>query len=536
FSKYNLYVGNKFDTGSRTPISTSSPEYGKQNSLALGDKGTPVYGTLNYTDSITAINNYVTYLNTTFNLHVTGRAITLKELEDPIGCRDLTGSGINHGCSKEKNPLVQYEWVTNTTYWTGATSGNNVYIVGGDGFFKAVATTNQDNRGARPVIIVPATEIKSPDYVVPSTSYPSSWDDKGVFSEYYEDAYAKLKTMSTEEKVGQLLVMSYTTQEDAVNAVSNYNVGGVLFFEDAFTGKTVSQVQEMTSSLQVAANIPLMMAVDEEGGRVVRISPNLNLVSEEKNKYPNLFFTNSNNKNAWKLASTLYTESGNNFNLIIQEEQVRNNLLKKLGINMNFAPVVDIATPPAYISDRSFGNNPELVAQYAEAVIGAGKGSGVSHSLKHFPGYGNNQDTHSSSSVDETSMEDLKNIHLVPFVAGINAGANSVMISHNTVAALDKANPASLSYPVHSLLFDELGFTGIAITDDLSMKAISENVTNQYVKAFTAGNHILLSSDQYATAYNEILKAVNDGNIPMTDLNKRVFKILAWKYYNGMLS
>ncbi len=536
FSKYNLYVGNKFDTGSRTPISTSVPEYGKQNSLALGDKGSPIYGTLNYADSIKAINNYATYMNSTYGLHVTGRAITYDELVNTIGCQDLTGSGINHGCSMEKNPSVKYEWVTDTTYWTGATNGDNVYIVGGDGFFKAVATANQDNRGARPVIVVPALEIKSPDYVVPSGSYPSSWDDNGVFSEYYDKAYATLKTMSTEEKVGQLLVMSYSTQADALNAIQNYHVGGVLFFDGAFTGKDEAAVKQMTSDLQVGAKVPLAMAVDEEGGRVVRISPNLNLVSNEVAQYPNIFYTNSNNKNAWKLSSDLYKDSGNNFELIKQETVVKSSVLKRLGLNVNFAPVVDMAVEGSYISDRIIGLDANGTGEYAQAVINSSKGTGVSYALKHFPGYGNNGDTHGSSSIDNKTKEELMNNDVIPFKMGIEAGAPMVMIAHNTVVSIDANNPASLSYPIHEILFEELGFTGLAVTDDLNMDAIKNNITNQYIKAFTAGNHILLSSSAYATAHNEILTAVNSGNIPMTDLNKRVFKILAWKYYIGILS
>lgn len=545
FAKYNLYVGKEYASNSKgATISTSDPLYGKQNSLALGDHGSPVYGTLKYTDAVIAVNNYVSYLTNTFGINISsGRLITPSELSG-LGCDanryiNDTSAYKNWGC--EYPGYSNYSWVLNSTYWAESTS-SKIYLVGGDGFYKPLDRTsaqesNSNARGARPVIVVPATEIKSPDYIVPSTSYPSSWDDNGIFSEYYDQAYEKLKTMTTSEKVGQLLIMSYNPSDPtkADTAVQKYHVSGVLFFENAFTGKTISQVQEMTSSLQAQAKIPLVLPVDEEGGRVVRISPNLDLVANEVAQYPNLFYTNTNNKNAWKLASDLYTESGNNFNLIVQEEQVRNNLLKKLGLNMNFAPVVDIATPPAYISDRSFGDNPELTAQYAKTVIEAGKDSGISHSMKHFPGYGNNADTHSSSSVDETSMEDLRNIHLVPFIAGINAGAESVMISHNIIAAIDKNSPASLSKGVHDLLFDDLGFTGLAITDDLGMSAVGTKYPKQYLQAFQAGNHLILTNINFDDAHTEIMNAINDGTISMDELNKRVFKVLAWKYYKGLL-
>lgn len=536
FSKYNLYVGNEYASNANgAAIKTTDPLYGKQNPLALGDKTTPRYGTLSFADSQTAIKNYANYLNQTFGLTTTGRSISYDELIQTIGCvyGFVNSNKENRGCSPTDNPSVKYDWVTNTTYW-GSANGSKAYLVGGDGFFLDVSSvTNATNRGARPVIVVKASEIKSPDYHV--SSVPKDWNDNGIFSEYYEKAYQKLKTMSNEEKIGQLLVMSYTNQSSALNAIQNYNLGGVLFFESAFTGKTITQVQNMTSELQSKSKIPLLLPVDEEGGRVVRISSNTNLVAEELSKYPELFFTNVNSKNAWRLASDLYAASGNNFDLIIKEEQVRNNVLKKLGLNFNFAPVVDIANPPAYISDRSFGQSAELTGEYAKQVVTAGLGSGVSHSLKHFPGYGNNSDTHSSGSIDETSLEELKNTHLVPFIAGINAGAESVMVSHNTVAALDKEYPASLSEKVHNLLFNELGFTGLSITDDLSMSAVGNNYEKQYLKAFQAGNHILLCSSSYVTAYTEILTALNAGTITQKELDKRVFKVLAWKYYNGLL-
>ena len=527
-SKYNLLVGSN--------TSTTDANYGHQDPTALGDKTNPSIGALAFgttndyatSDVKPHVDNYVNWLNTTYGINATGRLIENDELIE-VGCQ----LGVSQGCGKVFNK--HYEWVTNTTFYTatkGATA-DRIYLVGGDGFFGSSAVSNFTSRGVRPLIIVPKDKVNlTPPVIVP----PAEWYDYGIFSDYYNQAYQKLKTLTLEEKVGQLLVASYTNTSTANNAIQNYNVGGILFFENAFTGKTDAQVQSMTSGLQANAKVPLMMAVDEEGGRVVRISPNANLSGSLTSQYPNFFFTNVNSKTAWKLGRTLYEESGNNFDLIRQEEALRNNLLKTLGLNMNFAPVVDIATPPAYISDRSFGSEPELVAEYAKEVVKAGKNSGVSHSLKHFPGYGNNADTHSDTSVDNTSMEELQNTHLVPFKSGIKAGAETVMVTHNIVAALDKNLPASLSESVHNLLFNDLKFTGLAITDDLSMSAVGNKYSNQYLKAFKAGNHILLTSTSFATAHSEILNAVASGDITQDELDKRVFKVLAWKYYTGLLN
>jgi len=526
-AKYNLLVGSN--------TNTSDANYGHQDPTARADKINPVIGTIEFgttneysTSKVKPfVDSYVSWLNSTYGINATGRLIENDELIE-VGCQ----LGVSQGCSATYNK--HHEWLLATTFYTG-TKGegtDRIYLVGGDGFFGASSVTNATNRGIRPLIIIPKDKV---DIAPPNTVVPAEWYDYGIFSEYYNQAYEKLQTLTLEEKVGQLLVASYTNTSAANNAIQNYHVGGVLFFEDAFTGKTMAQVQSMTGGLQANAKVPLMMAVDEEGGRVVRISPNANLVSAETTQYPNLFFTNTNNKTAWKLGRTLYEESGNNFDLVKQTEVVRNKVLKNLGLNMNFAPVVDIATPPAYISDRSFGSEPELVTKYATEVIKAGKNSGVSHSLKHFPGYGNNSDTHSDSSVDNTSMEELQNTHLVPFKAGINAGAETVMVTHNTVAALDTSLPASLSESVHNLLFNDLKFTGLSITDDLAMAAIGNKYSKQYLKAFKAGNHILLTSTSFATAHSEILNAVASGEITQDELDKRVFKVLAWKYYNGLL-
>lgn len=549
FSKYNLYVGNEYSSGSAKAIATTDPLYGKQSALALGDKGSPIYGTLNHTDAVNAISNYSTYLNSTYGLHTTSRPISKDELVGIVGCVEgfKNSNGENRGCSPIENPSVKYEWVTNTTYW-GSASGTGAYLVGGDGYFGVVGSASLSNntfRGARPVIVIPASEIKNPDYVVDDkTKYPESWNDNGIFSEYYEQAYEKLKTMTTEEKIGQLLVVSYSNgnPSDAEKAIQSYHVGGVLFFADAFEGKSEAQVISMTSSLQAKSKIPLMMQVDEEGGIVTRMARNTNLVSSELQTYPNLFktYTRTINNvttsfNGFKSPSDLYKDSGYNFELVKQETQVKNSVLKRLGLNINLAPVSDIADSSSYIYPRTLGQDAVTTGEFVKTVVENSKNSGVSHSLKHFPGYGNNSDTHTSSSVDETSLEELKNKHLVPFVSGINAGVESVLISHNIISALDKDNPASLSYAVHSLLFDDLGFTGLAITDDLSMNA-SSGISNTYIKAYTAGNHILLTSDKYATAYSEILEAVQSGNVSLSDLNQRVFKVLAWKYYVGILS
>lgn len=388
------------------------------------------------------------------------------------------------------------------------------------------------------IMIVDGHGTKDSPYIlkakkeVDASRIPVDYQDDGVFSDYYVDAYRKLNKMTLEEKVGQL-IMAHHNQANAVEGVIKYNLGGYTYFEADFLGKTEEAVKKMIADEQAASKIPLITAVDEEGGRVVRIASNTSLVSEEKSKYPNLFYTNTNNKNAWKLSKDLYTQSGNNFDLIKQETIVKSGVLKRLGLNVNFAPVVDMAIEGAYISDRVIGLDANGTAEFGKTVINTSKGTGVSYTLKHFPGYGNNSDTHTSGAIDNKSLEELMNNDIVPFKEAINEGAEAVMLSHNTVVAIDANNPSSLSKPMHELLTNDLNFTGIIITDALDMGA-TKDIEKKFIKAINAGNHLILVQ-KYADAYNELLDGVHSGELSEELVDKLVFKILAWKYYKGIM-
>lgn len=359
------------------------------------------------------------------------------------------------------------------------------------------------------ITVLAENEIK-----ISTVNIPESYQDNGIFKDYYGQAYQRVQAMSLEEKVGQLLVVRYNASTILSDALKNYHIGGTTFYAVDFNGKTEEQVKEMIDNLQKGADIALITAVDEEGGRVVRVSSNPNLANE-----------------VFKAPMEIYEQGG--MEAIKEDTIKKSSLLNNLGLNMNFAPVVDIASETSYIYPRTLGQTPEVTGLFASVVINASKGSGVSYSLKHFPGYGNNADTHSSSSTDETSMEELQNKHLVPFKIGIENGAEAVMIAHNIVSAIDKTLPASLSKPVHDLLFNDLHFTGIAITDDLDMDA-AKDIEKNYTKAIQAGNNIILCSN-YQDAFNEIIESVNDGNLEEEMITKLVFKVLSWKYYKGLI-
>lgn len=340
------------------------------------------------------------------------------------------------------------------------------------------------------------------------------WQDNGIFSNYYTQASQKLQTLTLDEKIGQLLLVRFS-DENTIENLKKYKFGGYLFFEKDFKEKTEKQVKDRATQLQNASNIPLLMAVDEEGGTVVRISSNSSLT-----------------KSPFKSSMELYQLGG--FDRIEQDTIEKSHILNNLGINLNLAPVVDISTNSKdYIYKRTLGKGAELTSIYAKVVINASKKTKVSYTLKHFPGYGNNKDTHSGVSIDNRSYEDIFNYDLSPFRAGIEAGAEAILVSHNTVINIDKNNPASLSLNIHNLLRNELGFTGIIITDDLDMQAVS-NDDETAVKAILAENDLIITTD-YKNSIESIRKALQEGRIKQSLIDKLAFRILAWKYYKGLM-
>ena len=342
---------------------------------------------------------------------------------------------------------------------------------------------------------------------------PNEYNDNGIFKEYYKDAYKKLKEMTIDEKISQLLIVHYP-ESNQTTIQNKYQFGGFIFFEKDFKGKTKDEVISMINNLNNVSKIKILTAIDEEGGKVSRISSNKNLVDTP--------FLSS---------QELYQKGG--FNLIKEDVVKKSSILNSLGLNLNLAPVVDIANPSDYIYARTLGQNAFYTSVYAEEVIKSSKNTGVSYTLKHFPGYGSNIDTHKTGSVDTKSYEDILNNDLVPFIKGINAGAEAIMNSHNTVISIDPDNPVSLSSKAHEILRKDLNFTGVIITDDLNMKAL-ESIDNIEVKAINAGNDLLII-DNYEKAFNNIKNGINNKLVSEDKINRVVFRILAWKYYKGLI-
>lgn len=349
---------------------------------------------------------------------------------------------------------------------------------------------------------------------VSSDEENTSRSNSGIFSKFSTLAENKVKSMTLDEKIGQLLLVRYP-DSGAKEAVEKYKFGGFVFFEKDFADKTEEEVINMIKEVQNVSKIPLLTAVDEEGGKVVRVSSNPNLASTK-----------------FSSPRDLYLAGG--FDLIEEDTKTKSELLSNLGLNVNLAPVVDVSVNSSdYMYDRTLGENTALTSTYAKTVINASKNSGVTYVMKHFPGYGNNADTHNGTVLDNRTFSEIETNDLPPFEEGISAGAEAILVSHNTVVNIDSSNPASLSPSINSLLRSNLNFTGVIITDDLSMGAVS-SIDNAVVKALLAGNDIIMVTD-YEKSVQEIKDALNNGTLSEDIIDEANRRIISWKYYKGLM-
>lgn len=327
-----------------------------------------------------------------------------------------------------------------------------------------------------------------------------------------------ISNMTLEEKVGQMFYVR-CPDEDAVKQVSEYNIGGYILFGRDFDGKTRDEVINDIQSYQDEADIPLLIGVDEEGGTVVRVSSN-----------PNLRET--------PFLSPKDTYSNGGWDAIEQDANDKADLLLSLGINVNMAPVCDMTSDEyGFMYDRSFSSDVDMEDRYVRTVVETSKAKKLGTVLKHFPGYGNNSDTHTGIAYDDREYSEFENTDFKPFYQGIESGADCILVSHNIVNCMDSEYPASLSQKVHNILRNDFKFDGVIMTDDLIMDAITE-FTGDEAAAVTAakcGNDLLCCSS-VETQYPAVLEAVQNGEIPESQVDASVKRILKWKQNLGIFN
>ena len=329
--------------------------------------------------------------------------------------------------------------------------------------------------------------------------------------------------MSLDEKIGQMILagISGTTMDtNTQNIISQYKVGGIIFYKDNLVnpGQTVQLVNQMKSEND--SNLPLLLSVDQEGGRVTRLPGGL------VNFPPNHQIGAVNNPEfSYKVGTILGKE------------------LKAFGLNLNFAPVLDVNSNPnnPVIGDRSFGNNPEIVSKLGIQTMKGMQSQNIIPTIKHFPGHGDTSvDSHLELPIVNKSLEELKKLELIPFERAIENGADVVMVAHILLPKLDGKYPASMSKVVMTdMLRGQLGFNGVIMTDDMTMGAITDHfdIGRAAVESIKSGSDIILVGHGYNNVVqiiSSLKTAVQNGEISEQRINESVARIMALKRNYGI--
>jgi len=319
-----------------------------------------------------------------------------------------------------------------------------------------------------------------------------------------DEITAMLNQMTLREKLGQLIIVAMPSKSRATTLIEDYNISGFIFFGADIT--TIEEIQQLTTDLQAAAAIPLFIAVDEEGGRVSRVG---RLFSE--NIGTALSMAQSGAQNVYE-----------NYRTIGER-------LALLGFNMNFAPVADIWTNPSntVIGDRAFGREPAEVAEMVIAAVEGLQSVGILPILKHFPGHGDTyEDSHDYLATYRHDWERFENVESVPFRAGLQAGAEGVMVGHIATPLLTEDDlPAVFSeYLLTEIIRNTWQFDGLIITDALDMRGLTNNFSTEdiVISTFLAGADILLMPPNPEQTIETLLQAYENGVIPAEIFEERL--------------
>lgn len=319
-----------------------------------------------------------------------------------------------------------------------------------------------------------------------------------------------IDNMSLEEKVGQIILVRYSA--DTAAKASQYHFGGYTLYAVDFAEETPESIQAKLEKIRTNSLLPPFFAADEEGGSVIRISK----------------YTAFSDSPLPALGSDEAKGDIKGFAAKMAE------VLKKGGINLNLAPVADVAENESdYIYDRTCREGYERTGEIIGELVRELNGRNVISCLKHFPGYGSNVDTHTGITFDGRTKESFEGKDFIPFKAGINANVPMIMVNHNIVGAYNDKVPASLAPEIHQSLRD-MGFKGVIVTDDLGMGAITKYSDSPYADAVLAGNDLLCTSDG-ANCYEAVLEAVKSGVISEDRLDESIYRILRVKINYGIL-
>lgn len=369
--------------------------------------------------------------------------------------------------------------------------------------------------GATPA---PGGDTPAPELVSPTPTPTPTPEPTPEPTPTLSPAEQLLAGMTAEEKVWQLFILhpsqlteTGTLLTDAEGVAEILPAGGIIL--DSTNLESEAQTLALIADLQALSEIPLLVSVDEEGGTVARVGPALGMTTLNSMFHYRAEGTDRARENARALAEGLAS----------------------LGFNVDFAPVADVWTNPAntVIGARAYSDDPQQAAELVAAAVEGFHLGGVSATLKHFPGHGDTQeDSHNGAAYAYKTLPELMECEMLPFRAGIEAGAELVMVAHITLPALDAERPATLSEAVVTdLLREELGFSGLIVTDALSMGAITQAYGDEAaLLALEAGCDLLLMPEDASAAAALILERADPARI-----DESVLRILEWKLARGLI-
>ncbi len=334
-----------------------------------------------------------------------------------------------------------------------------------------------------------------------------------------DEVSAMLSRMSLEEKIGQMIMVGVegtSMDQTAERLIKDRHIGGVIFYKANFS--TISDSVKLVNDLKAANRkgaAPLLLAVDQEGGKIDRMPADFETVPDSRT------VGKSNDASLAKALGGLLAAE-----------------LRAMGLNLDFAPVLDINSNPnnPVIGVRSFGNNAEIVAKMGVAEMQGLQEGGIIAAVKHFPGHGDTSvDSHRELPVVNKKLEELRKFEWVPFRSAIESGVDVVMAAHILFPRIDNEVPASLSkIIIGDQLRGTLGYDGVVITDEMTMGAIANHygIVNGSLQAIQAGSDIVMVAHEYSkmqSVYDKLLKSAQDGTLSERRIDESVRRILSLK-------
>ncbi|MDR7237598.1 beta-N-acetylhexosaminidase [Neobacillus drentensis] len=332
------------------------------------------------------------------------------------------------------------------------------------------------------------------------------------------DQQKTIADMSLDEKIGQMIfagITGTTMDTNTKNLLTKYKVGGIILYKENLIDpiQAVQLLNQMKSEND--QKVPLLLGVDQEGGRVTRLPGGL--INFPTNK---------------EIGATNNSQFSYHVGTMLGKE------LKEFGFNLDFAPVLDINSNPnnPVIGDRSYGNNSEIVSKLGIQTFKGIQSQNIIPTIKHFPGHGDTSvDSHLELPIVNKSLQQLKELELIPFEQAINSGADVVMVAHILLPKLDATFPSSMSKNIITgILRQQLDYSGVVITDDMTMKAIIDHysIGRAAVESVKAGSDIILVGHGYSNtveAISSLKIAVQKGEITEQRINESVSRILKLK-------